>query len=230
MGEVSDQPSKDFHPRLFDGWRIFARIERRLPGACRLCRAGTAALLCPGCLADLVLPRERLRTFSGCAVAGAYEYRSPLSALIGLGKYGGHRGICRLLGSLIASTLPRPSPGPVVLVPIPMPWPRLLWRGYNHAEEIALTLGNLWHCPVDRSLLVRRGWQVPQRGLGRDLRLRNLRSAFKVGFGIRDLDLVLVDDVCTTGATMSSAASALLDAGATAVSGVVVAHRSADGR
>ena len=226
MPEVSDQPSKDFHPGKFDGWPLFGHLWRRLPGVCRLCCATTAGLLCSGCLADLVTPRERSRTIAGCAVAGAYEYRPPLSGLIGFAKYGGHRGICRLLGSLIASTLPRPCSPSVVLVPIPMPWPRLLWRGYNHAEEIALALGRLWGCSVDRSLLIRQGWQVPQRGLSRDSRLANLRSAFKVHLKNKGLDLVLVDDVCTTGATMGSAASALLDAGAAQVSGIVVAHRS----
>ena len=230
MREVSDQPSKDFQPRILDQRLIFDRIGRALPGTCRLCRASTADLLCSGCLADLAPARTPSRTFSGCVVTGAYEYGPPLNGLIGLGKYGRHRGICRLLGALVASTLPRPCSDPVVLVPIPMPWPRLIWRGYNHAEEIALTLGDLSGCPVDRSLLVRRGWQAPQRGLSRDLRQRNLRSAFKIAFEIRDLMVVLVDDVCTTGATMGSAATALLDAGAAGVSGVVVAHRSSENR
>ena len=226
MREVSDQPSKDFHPPEFDERSSFNRLWGRLPGACRLCHATTTGLLCHGCLADLPIPIEQCRTFSGCTVAGAYEYRPPLSDLIGLAKYGGHRGICRLLGSLVASALPRPPARPVILVPIPMPWPRLLWRGYNHAEEMALALGNLWGCPVDRSLLARQGWQVPQQGLDRNSRLGNLRSAFKCDFKIKGLYLILVDDVCTTGATMDSAARTLLDTGAGCVSGVVLAHRS----
>ncbi len=91
---------------------------------------------------------------------------------------------------------------------------------------MALALGNLWGCPVDRSLLARQGWQVTQQGLGRNSRLGNLRSAFKCGFKIKGLSLILVDDVCTTGATMDSAARTLLDTGAGCVSGVVLAHRS----
>lgn len=228
MPEVSDQPSKDFHPKNFDGRSIYRRLERALPGACRVCGGSTADLLCSGCLAELAPPTERSRIFSGCTVDGAYEYGPPLSGLIGLAKYGGHRGVCRLLGSLIAQGLPRPAPGSVILVPIPMPWPRLLWRGYNHAEELALTLGSLWRYRVDRSLLVRRGWQPPQRGLSRDLRLQNLRAAFKSSHAIKGLQVILVDDVCTTGATMSSAARVLLEAEARAVRGIVLAHRSTD--
>ena len=225
MGTVSDQASKDFHPSKIDGRSSFGRFEAFLPGACRICGAATKNLLCAGCLADLDAPRQRSRIFSGCVVTGVYEYGPPLSGLIGLAKYGGHRGICRLLGSLIANGLTPPDTRSV-LVPIPMPWPRLLWRGYNHAAELALTLGNLWGVAVDQRLLVRRGWQPPQRGLSRDARLGNLYAAFRGTAKTKGLQVVLLDDVCTTGATISSAARALHDAGAAMVSGVVLAHRS----
>ena len=95
-------------------------------------------------------------------------------------------------------------------------------RGYHPPRLLAEELSQRWGLPV-RPLLDGPLWRRPQRGLDRTGRRRNVRSAFtaRTGAGGR---VVLVDDVHTTGATLSAAARVLRAAGAEAVDAVTLAR------
>jgi len=113
-----------------------------------------------------------------------------------------------------------------LIVPIPMYWTRRLARGTNSPDLIARSLGKSMGISVSRSLLVRRRNTMHQKDLSPTERFRNVRGAFRVRSG-RKLDglrILLIDDILTTGATCSEAASALKKAGAAAVAAVVVAR------
>ena len=226
MREVSSQASKKFHPVIFDGWSKTYQMWSRSGGICRLCRALCADELCPGCLRDLPRPSQQKSMLANCEVRAAYRYAGVIPGLVALGKYGGHLGVCRLLGQLMLREFSAGSPTEgALIVPVPMPWPRLLWRGYNHAAVMASVLGAGWRLPVHSAALVRRGWQPTQKGRRRQARLQNLRGGFRVASPIENREVWLVDDVCTTGATLIAASQALLDGGARRVLAWVLARR-----
>jgi ComF family protein len=101
------------------------------------------------------------------------------------------------------------------LVPIPLGVRRRIERGYNQAEEIAAALGKIWSVPVAKDVIRRIRETPSQTALTPEERAGNVKGAFKA---IHPVILapnvaILVDDVFTTGATLASAALALLEAG-----------------
>ncbi len=108
------------------------------------------------------------------------------------------------------------------LVPIPVSRARRRRRGYNQAEALAHALGAVLGRPVRPDRLARPREAGSQVRLGRAARQANLASAFAAAPSARPA--LLVDDVFTTGATLVSAAAALLDAGADRVAAVTFAR------
>lgn len=108
------------------------------------------------------------------------------------------------------------------LVPVPLGARRRRTRGYNQAEVLARALGRLSGNPVRPDRLSRRRETSTQTRLTPEARLANLAGAFAGPGASRPA--LLVDDVFTTGATLTSAATALLDAGAAWVGGVTFAR------
>ncbi|MET0407171.1 MAG: ComF family protein [Hyphomicrobium sp.] len=105
-----------------------------------------------------------------------------------------------------------------VLVPVPLARWRLLSRRFNQAQILAAEAGRRSRRPVNPFALVRRRSTGHQVGLTRAQRLKNVAGVFRVPPGelanVSGKAIVLVDDVITTGATASAAASALKRAGA----------------
>lgn len=112
-----------------------------------------------------------------------------------------------------------------VVVPVPQHWLARLWKGLDSvaiiAEEIACHLG----LPYRPDALYRKRLGPPQRGLGVKQRFDNARTLYELGRGhFRDLHVLVVDDVLTTGATLSAAAKLLKNAGAREVTAVAIAR------
>lgn len=99
------------------------------------------------------------------------------------------------------------------VIPVPIHMLRRIERGFNQAE----TLTKSWPCPVEPSLLRRTKRTRPQVGLSQAERLTNLEGAFKAG-EVEGMRILLVDDVITSGATMTACADALLQSRAKTVS------------
>lgn len=99
-----------------------------------------------------------------------------------------------------------------VIVPVPVHWLRLLKRGYNQTMSIAETLHEAWQLPIETHCLRKTHSTHSQVGLSREERLFGMRGAFSVAMPERlaGRHVLLVDDVLTTGATLVSAADALL--------------------
>ncbi|MBN1394690.1 MAG: ComF family protein [Pirellulales bacterium] len=112
------------------------------------------------------------------------------------------------------------------IVPVPMYWRRRLKRGKNHSETLARCLAKSLGVPVCWNVLTRRRNTQLHSGLSRAQRFRNVRGAFQVKRPerVRDMRILLVDDVLTTGATCSEAAKTLKRAGAATVAVAVVAR------
>jgi len=107
-----------------------------------------------------------------------------------------------------------------VIIPVPLHWRRLLTRGYNQALILARPLGRKLKIPIAPGALVRRVNNPPQVGLSRAQRRENMKKVFAVKNkkNVAGKNILLVDDVITTGATVSEAAKVLVKAGAETVS------------
>ena len=144
-------------------------------------------------------------------------------------KYGGEQRLARALGALVAERWRRAGRGGDLLVPVPIHRDRRRDRGYDQAELIARVAASMLRLPT-ATILERRRSTAPQFTLDRLARRGNVEGAFRVVGGataaatVADRWVVLVDDVVTTGATLSACATELRDAGALAVSAVAVAH------
>lgn len=104
------------------------------------------------------------------------------------------------------------------IVPVPLFWARRYWRGFNQSQSLAEALAVTMDRPLDRKLLRRHKHTRQQVSLPRERRAANVRGAFSMGRGAA-LDegregILVVDDVVTTGATVSECARILLEAGA----------------
>jgi ComF family protein len=120
---------------------------------------------------------------------------------------------------------------PDFIVPIPMHWMRRTSRGANHAEWLARAMRRAIPRTRVVGLLLRKHNTLPQKDLGLKERFRNLRSAFglRAGYDLQGARILLVDDILTTGATCSSAAEVLKQAGASRVAAAVVGRAEGPG-
>jgi ComF family protein len=116
------------------------------------------------------------------------------------------------------------------LIPVPLHVRKLKSRRYNQAALLANCLGKRWRKPVLRTLLIRAKDTMPQVGLNKKQRIKNVRQAFVVNkyyqSSLRGKSVALVDDVITTGATARECANVLLKNGAVAVFLLAVARKS----
>lgn len=121
----------------------------------------------------------------------------------------------------------------MLVVPVPLHWTRLFRRRYNQAALLSRAIARsagLEHCP---DALVRKRSTGTQDGKTREARFANLVGAFTVPktreARLRDRDILLVDDVMTSGATFAAATEALFSAGARSVSVLGLARVAKDG-
>lgn len=163
--------------------------------------------------------------FARAAAYGSYE--SGLRELIHLLKYGGVRPAANVLGRMLAEVIAALAPefpaNSVTVVPVPLHRTKLRQRGFNQAELIARAAVKISPLRERLSLcagvLERKRETASQIGLTTHQRRENLRGAF--GVAQRELveggEVLVVDDVYTTGATVSECARVLRRAGATRV-------------
>lgn len=192
---------------------VCAEAVDPVPTGCELCGAPGTARRCGGCL---VRPPAFDRVRAGALFGG------PLADAIHGFKYGDRPALARPLGRWLASRVEL-SPGARV-VAVPLARGRRIARGYDQAALLAGALASAAGVPRLKRLLHRVRETPPQVGRSREERARNVAGAFAAAGAARGLDLVLVDDVVTTGATADAAARALRAAGARSVEVVALAR------
>lgn len=106
---------------------------------------------------------------------------------------------------------------PDVIIPIPLHPFKQRQRGFNQAEYLAERIGKHYGIPVSSRILTKTRRTKSQKKLDAGQRRRNLQGAFCTEENLGGLNILLVDDVYTTGATMDAAASVLLETGAARV-------------
>lgn len=153
----------------------------------------------------------------------AFLFNPALREIIHHLKYSDRVSLAKPLGDLLAECLRRePFTGDLV-IPVPLHRSRERQRGFNQAELIAARLGR----PMSTRLVRRRKNTPSQTGLTRNQRIRNLAAAFEVRGEVKG-SVIVVDDVYTTGSTVSELARTLKRAGAERVEVLTVARVAAD--
>ena len=159
---------------------------------------------------------------AGEGVRAACVYNDVSRDLVLRFKHGGKVALARLMARMMASQLEEAGPGSSpLLVPVPLHRWRLWERGYNQSALLARELAALGKGELCVDALLRAKRTPSLGGLGKDERERALEGAIIVSSGrvsaVVDRDIVLVDDVYTSGATSAACAKALRDAGARSV-------------
>lgn len=230
--------------RLAEAFAPF--VDLVFPPRCPSCGEGIAAQdgLCAACWGDLALPGEPActacqRPFGNgegsagmtCAacmaspplhdgIAAATLYTDGSRRLVLAFKHGRRIALAPMLARLIVARLPQLE-GEWLVVPVPLhPW-RLWKRGYNQSALLAREIARLRSKDLLVDGLVRRKHTQPLGGLGRLARKRALAGAIATHPGrrprLKGAQVLLVDDVLTSGATSDACVSALKRAGASKV-------------
>jgi len=209
-----------------------AAADLLLGAACPGC-GRPSRTLCPGCLAEIAPEPALVRTRPVPVVASG-DHEGVLRLAIVAWKEEGRAGLLRPLAHLLASSVVEvagTSTRPVALVPVPTSRRSRVARGADVVADLAGTAARLLRY-TGLDVDVRPGLRVVRRvadqsGLGARDRARNLAGAFAVRSSVHTggRDVVVVDDVVTTGSTLAEAVRALAAAGRPTAGAAVVAHR-----
>jgi ComF family protein len=209
---------------------------------CVLCERAESDVLCLPCQRDL--PRVDVACIQ-CAAPGqlgvcgaciaappafdsataAFTYRFPVDKLVQSFKFRADLTLTDFFADSLAAKIANHSkPLPYAIVAMPLGRRRLAVRGFNQSAILADAVARRLGIRVARRSMLRIRETAPQAGLSREARLKNIKGAFDCKGDVAGKHIALVDDVMTTGATLSEAASALKRAGAARVEAWVLAR------
>ena len=195
-------------------------LPRIMPPLCPRCgRPQSSGVLCPSCVswqAEIDGIRSPFR-FDGVMRQAIYQL-----------KYRNLRALAVPLAKLLQDYLTTSHVPGEALVPVPLHQKRLRQRGYNQSCLLAQDLGKLVNLPVIDNCLVRLRHTPPQaRTSTVDERRSNVAGAFTCrDHRLQDKQVLLVDDVSTSGATLNACAAAIKATGASSVWGLALARET----
>ncbi|MBI4225191.1 MAG: ComF family protein [Candidatus Sungbacteria bacterium] len=198
----------------------------RIPPQCFVCHAWVPPVkdappgrTCPRC-------RSHSAVY---AFLSPFAYQHAMRELVHSLKYRRNRQIAVLFADMLASHLAAMQvvfPKDAILIPVPLHKARERERGFNQSFLIAKILGEKLGIEVRRDVLKKIKKTAPQMELTREQRLKNLHGTFAIHnpLPIQGENVILIDDVKTTGATLEEAARILKKAGAKHIWATTVAH------
>lgn len=187
------------------------------PPFCHICAQPNAPATCHWCL-------ESPPSFDG--LRAPYQMEGIVKDAIHNLKYRGLKAAAPELADLLAHYVEEhPMPGDI-LVPVPLHPRRLRSRGYNQSALLAKELAKRIGVDMDERLLTRAKNTPPQVSASREGRRENVQGSFRCNGPVDGQAVILVDDVATTGSTLSACAAALKTAGASSVWCLVLARES----
>jgi ComF family protein len=216
-------------------WKRFkkALLDFLFPRTCFGCQK-EGSYLCEDCKATLEISsfhqKANLEWLSDLYFALVYQ-KLLIQKLIRQYKYQPFiKELNKTLASLIIEHFQlidnKPDFTNFVLLAVPSEKKRKRWRGFNPAEEIGRSLAEFWEIPLMNEVLLKIKNTPPQVELSDKERKKNVKGAFvcQLPEKIKGRKILLVDDVFTTGATLTECARVLKKSGAKEIIGIVVAR------
>ena len=198
--------------------QCLGKLPRLVPPLCPNCgRPQASGIVCPSCW-------QRQAEIDG--IRSLFSFDEVIRKAIHELKYRNLKAISPCLAELLADYLrSNPLPGEA-LVCVPLHPRRLRERGYNQSSLLARKLGRRIALPVIKDCLIRVKQAQPQvRAVDVEERWRNVADAFVCrDEQVRGKQIILIDDVCTSGATLETCAAALKSKGAASVWGLTLAR------
>lgn len=151
------------------------------------------------------------------ALYALYSYQYPVTRLILTLKFNEALLYGKILGDLFADHIPQwyqNTPLPEVIIPVPLHAKRLQERGFNQAHEIAKPIARRFRLALDTESCLRMKSTIAQAKLTACERQKNLHQAFQVNRDFSQKTIAILDDVITTGHTITELATALKKSGA----------------
>ncbi len=219
-----------------------AFLDLVFPLSCIVCQR-EGRYVCEGCIAQL--PRLEAPYCARCARPGSgtpcswcqaigpafdgittpYLFTGPVREAVHSLKYRGVRAAAPAIAKLMASALTSDSTDADVLIPVPLHPRRERKRGYNQSALLAAEVSSLTDIPFSDDAMRRVRDTPPQVSMkSAEDRMRNIRGAFECVGDVEGKRVLLVDDVVTTGSTMSTCSGPLKGAGAASVWGLALAR------
>lgn len=196
----------------------WAKTLLRLRRRCALCqRAHTSSLLiCAQCFSQISVKVPPVKIMlshqSWLPLFAVSYYQFPVNSLIS--RYKDHEDIEALMVLIgLLQTLPKPKnchATNTIIIPVPTTDSRLQKRGFNPVLTLAKHLAKQWQLPIWMGVRRYDGKQH-QRGLDRQARLQNTQTDFYLVGKLPVLQVILFDDVATTGATLAAIAGVIKD-------------------
>jgi len=147
-----------------------------------------------------------------------FYYEPPVTHLLTRLKFHHHLTVARMLSEIfydqIHNNWYRNKPYPDFLLPVPLHPDRLKERGYNQTLEIARPLAKRLHLPLWPDACIRTRPTLPQTTLSAKARRHNVQNAFQITRALRGAHLAIIEDVITTGSTLTSLCRTLIRSGA----------------
>jgi len=158
-------------------------------------------------------------------VYSVFEYGGTIRQAILQLKYHNIRTLADPLSRFLAEYLSEHDLSFDIIIPVPIHRRRLRERGYNQTALLARRLSRMARIPVMEGALIRTRHTPSQaKSDSVEQRRENIRDAFScVSWNVSDKHILLIDDVCTSGATLNSCAASLKSAGAASVWGLTLA-------
>lgn len=199
---------------------------------CSDCRDAAPRVLLPICpLCGQT--QERMELCARCAgeplridgIRSVALFEGTLRQAIHRFKYRSARDLAAPLGEMIADFWREHPLSADLIVPVPLHARRLKERGYNQAQLLADQLGGAIGITVAGDVLRRTRYTMAQARLDGGQRRQNVQGAFLCQDSrVRDRPVLLIDDICTTGATLESCSVALREGGACSVWALTLAR------
>ncbi len=202
---------------------VQAVLDTILPARCPVCNAYLEAEigLCTDCVAQLEPTVDGQMIHLG-------RYRGHLDRVAHALKFANRRAVAVPVGVKLAQGIRTAGWTVNAVVPVPLHWVRGLERGYNQSRVLAEAIAVNLETPV-LDALERSRSTMRQAKLPKAERAQNVQDAFNVTKDVTGLEILLVDDVHTSGATLTEASLALISAGAKRVR-IAVISKVSDGR
>ncbi|MEA1881910.1 MAG: ComF family protein [Candidatus Marinimicrobia bacterium] len=214
---------------LQSGTNIILKLV--FPNYCLFCKQVlTHGILCAGCKSQLA-PTDRNNRIQNVhfpqyidVAYAAWWFNDILQEVIHQMKYADRARIGIEMGKIAAESFGNSVFNNLdFITAIPLHNKKKRERGYNQAGWIAKGISNKAGIPLDLKMIKRRVYTVSQTTLDREERLQNMESAFVTSRPLNGLKIGIIDDVLTTGATMSACAKALKENGAIHVMAMTLA-------